>query len=177
MKRRGLQQPHVSHPNVTPLIDIVMCLVIFFMLVAKIGVSTGADPSIQIPVAALGDQLKSFSNTLVLNIKPKAGLPDPLVTALVEGSAGQAAELRTKDSSTGKDQLADVLRKLRFGADGKPGGKGTNVDNDDFKVIIRGQKDMGYGLLEPVLVACAEAGVGQVIYQTAPEVRLVGETR
>lgn len=177
MKRRGLPQVHVAHPNVTPLIDIVMCLVIFFMLVAKIGVSTGADPSISIPVAALGDQLDSFSNTLVLNVKPKAGLPDPLVTALVDGASGQPQELRTKDPSSGKDQLLDVLRRLRFGTDGKPGGRGPGADNDDFKVIIRGQKDMGYGLLEPVLVACAEAGVGQVIYQTAPEVRIIGGTQ
>jgi biopolymer transport protein ExbD len=29
---------HATHPNVTPLIDIVMCLIIFYMLVAKIGV-------------------------------------------------------------------------------------------------------------------------------------------
>ena len=40
---RGHKMPaaHASHPNVTPLIDIVMCLIIFYMLVAKIGVNTG----------------------------------------------------------------------------------------------------------------------------------------
>ena len=35
MKRRHLQESHAAHPNVTPLIDIVMCLIIFYMLVAK----------------------------------------------------------------------------------------------------------------------------------------------
>jgi biopolymer transport protein ExbD len=39
--------------NVTPLIDIVMCLIIFFMLVAKIGVDTGADRNIDIPTSIL----------------------------------------------------------------------------------------------------------------------------
>ena len=37
--------------NVTPLIDVVMCLIIFFMLVAKIGVDTGADQRISIPAS------------------------------------------------------------------------------------------------------------------------------
>jgi len=35
--------------NVTPLIDIVMCLIIFFMLVAKIGVTRGVDAHINLP--------------------------------------------------------------------------------------------------------------------------------
>jgi len=40
---RGHKMPaaHATHPNVTPLIDIVMCLIIFYMLVAKIGVNMG----------------------------------------------------------------------------------------------------------------------------------------
>ena len=40
--RRGMPEVKEGNINVTPLIDIVMCLIIFFMLVAKIGVSTGA---------------------------------------------------------------------------------------------------------------------------------------
>jgi len=40
--------------NVTPLIDVVMCLIIFFILVAKIGVSTGIDKKIDAPTTYLG---------------------------------------------------------------------------------------------------------------------------
>ena len=58
MRRRPLPPSHGNHPNVTPLIDVVMCLIIFFMLVAKIGVSTGADASISIPASILGQELK-----------------------------------------------------------------------------------------------------------------------
>lgn len=171
MKRRGLPEAHATHPNLTPLIDVVMCLVIFFMVVAKIGVTTGADPTIEVPVSGLGRQmLESFSNTIVLNVREKKPLAEPLVTALVDGAAGaatgQPTELRTLDPATGRNQLVEVLRRLRFGRDGKPGGAGVNQDNDAFRVIIRGDKEMGYQFLEPVLVACAEAQVGNVIYQT-----------
>ena len=43
MKKRRMPDMKEGGVNVTPLIDIVMCLIIFFMLVAKIGVTSGAD--------------------------------------------------------------------------------------------------------------------------------------
>lgn len=177
MRRKRLPDAHSVHPNVTPLIDVVMCLVIFFMLVAKIGVTTGADPTIEVPVSGLGKQmLDSLSNTLVLNVREKKPLDEPLITALVDGSVGgQPTELRTLDPATGKNQLVEVLRRLRFGRDGKPGGTGVNEDNEAFSVIIRGDKEMGYQFLEPVLIACAEAQVRNVIYQTRARTELVNQ--
>ena len=41
MKKHLMPEMKEGGVNVTPLIDIVMCLIIFFMLVAKIGVSRG----------------------------------------------------------------------------------------------------------------------------------------
>lgn len=176
MKRRGLAQPHVTHPNVTPLIDIVMCLVIFFMLVAKIGVETGADRTIEVPVSSLSRELvDSLSNTLILNVKEKKPLDEPLVTGLVDGARGQPQEIRVIDPTTGRRQLLEELRRMRYGKDARPGGAGANADNDGFRVIIRGDKEMGYRFLEPVLVACAEANVTTVIYQTKSLNELVEE--
>ena len=54
MKRHRMPDMKEGGVNVTPLIDIVMCLIIFFMLVAKIGVATGADASIEPPETILG---------------------------------------------------------------------------------------------------------------------------
>jgi len=51
MKRRRMPDMHESGVNVTPLIDIVMVLIVFFMLVAKIGVSRGEDADIPLPSA------------------------------------------------------------------------------------------------------------------------------
>ena len=67
MSKRHIPESHTAHPNVTPLIDIIMCLIIFFMLVAKIGVDTGAQ-KIDIPTTILGTKIKDMGNTLVLNI-------------------------------------------------------------------------------------------------------------
>jgi biopolymer transport protein ExbD len=165
MRRRGIPEVHSTHPNVTPLIDVVMCLIIFYMLVAKIGVSTGADPSIEIPASVMGKDLKDLGNTLTLNVREVADRP--FVTALVDGSSRVPQEVKIVDPVTGKRPLREVLQRLRFGSDRKPGGLDANADNENFKIIIRGDRDMSYKALEPVLIACMEANVKDVNFNTA----------
>ena len=41
MRRHHLPESHGTHPNVTPLIDVVMCLIVFFMLVAMVAQARG----------------------------------------------------------------------------------------------------------------------------------------
>jgi biopolymer transport protein ExbD len=164
MRRRGLPESHSTHPNVTPLIDVVMCLIIFYMLVAKIGVSSGADPSIAIPVSEMGKDLKDLGNTLLLNVREVADTP--FVTALVDGSQRSPQEVRIVDPVTNTRPLREILLRLRYGSDRKPGGTGLAADNDNFKIIIRGDRDMTYKSLEPVLIACMEANVKDVNFNT-----------
>src|SRR3954468_17646542 len=98
MRRLGMPDAHSTHPNVTPLIDVVMCLIVFFMLVAKIGVSTGAEASITIPASNIGQELKDLGNTLTLNVRE--GLEhQPFITALVDGSSRSPQELKILDNN------------------------------------------------------------------------------
>jgi biopolymer transport protein ExbD len=160
--RRHMPDSHSAHPNVTPLIDIVMCLIIFFMLVAKIGVSTGADQTIDIPASILGQELKDPGQALTLNVRPGVG-DQPMVTALVEGSSNQAQEIKLIDTATNHRPLLETLQKIKMGADGKA----NTADDKDLKIIIRGDKDMGYKFLEPVLITCMEAKVKNVNFNTS----------
>jgi biopolymer transport protein ExbD len=171
MRHRRMPQIREGGVNVTPLIDIVMCLIVFFMLVAKIGVTNGAESDIDIPVTQLGKDIKDIGveSSLVLNVREISG--QPFVTALIESDAsasktGKPVELKIIDPTTGKHTLAETLRRLRFGADAKPGGTGASADNPEFKVIIRGDKDMTYASLEPILLACMEANVKNVNFNT-----------
>jgi biopolymer transport protein ExbD len=148
--------------NVTPLIDIVMCLIIFFMLVAKIGVDTGADRNIDIPMSIMGQDIKDMGNTLVLNVvNGPTGVPDPqpIVTALVHG---QMIGLKMNDFVNGKphDQLLDTLKMFRHG-------DGVKMPpNPDFKVVIRGDKSLTYRFLAPVLMDCNLAQVKSFAFNT-----------
>jgi biopolymer transport protein ExbD len=162
-RRVGLPPVREGGVNVTPLIDVVMCLIIFFMLAAKIGVTTGIDRTIAIPASIKGTKIaQDMGNTLTLNVR--AGLADqPAVSALVKG---QLTELKLHDSATTHNQIADTLKFFRYGKDLAPGGWGPNADNPAFKVIIRGDKEMDYRYLEPVLLACADANVKSVNFST-----------
>ena len=162
MKMRRMPDIREGGVNVTPLIDIVMCLIIFFMLVAKIGVDTGADQRISIPASLQGLDIKDMGNTLTLNVEP-GPLDQPMITTLVEG---KIAEVKLVDPATGQKPLLNTLKKFRFGRDLRPGGVNDSQDNPEFKVIIRGDQDMGYKFLEPVLITCAEAQVKNVNFNT-----------
>jgi biopolymer transport protein ExbD len=157
--------------NVTPLIDIVMCLIIFFMLVAKIGVATGADEKIVPPETLLGSRIEDMGNTLTLNVRDPvkaeaqraaekgetpAPLPEirreqPAVSAMVEsGTDPRPLWIR---SPAGDRELARVLDAVV-------------KKNPNLRIIIRADGDIEYHLLEQVLMACAEAKVKDFNFET-----------
>ena len=151
MKKHRMPDIKEGGVNVTPLIDIVMCLIIFFMLVAKIGVSTGADNTISIPETVVGNKIADMGNTLTLNVRVGPG-DEPYITALIKNTQEQ---LKLVENRGGKMEspLVNVLTEAR-------------KRNPEFKVIIRGDKDMPYRYLEPVLLACSQANVSNVNFNT-----------
>jgi biopolymer transport protein ExbD len=146
---------HASHPNVTPLIDIVMCLIIFYMLVAKIGVNTGADKNMSLPASLKGITLKDLGNNVVLNVYPGAG-EQPLVT-LFNPKTSRTEEIKLIEGT--KRPLLDFLKALRG-------------SNERLSVIIRADEGTEYRYIEPVLVTCAEARVAEFNYATREVVSL-----
>jgi biopolymer transport protein ExbD len=167
-KRKGMPEAHAEHPNVVPMIDIIMCLIVFYMLAARIGVDTGADDSIEIPESIIGINLEDIGNTLTLNVRGGIG-DDPFITAMVpDPDTGRAVrtDLKIIDRTTGRKQLLETLKFLRYGRDRQKGGTGVNADNDLFSIIIYGDAGMDYRFLEPVLLTCAEANVANVNFAT-----------
>jgi len=176
-KRKGMPDAHAEHPNVIPLIDIIMCLIVFYMLCARIGIDTGAEEMV-IPKSLQGVQIEDLGNTLTLNVFKGVNTADssPRIVALVpnpETSSSVKQELKIIEPRTNRKQLLETLRYFRFGKDMKPGGGGLNSDNDRFSVIIRGEEDMDYRFLEPVLITCAEAAVANVNFATGTISRVV----
>ena len=149
MKGHRIPAVHSSHPNVTPLIDIVMCLIIFYMLVAKIGVNTGQSLTFQLPVSLQGIKITDMGNTATINIaKPDVG-DEPFVTAL-DPRSGQMVTLKLLEGT--KRPLTAFLKL----------GRGNNAK---FKAILRADENLDYRFLEPVLLVCREADVA-VTYAT-----------
>jgi biopolymer transport protein ExbD len=151
MKKHVMPEMKEGGVNVTPLIDIVMCLIIFFMLVAKIGVTRGDIKSVALPKTILGKEIKDFSNTLTLNILP-TNTDDPQVSTLVDGVPRDIKIFEHLGGQTDRPLLR-ILKEF----------KSTHTDP---KVIIRADKDLPYSQLESVLLSCAEAEVSNIAYET-----------
>ena len=162
MKKHSMPEMKEGGVNVTPLIDIVMCLIVFFMLVTKIGVSRGVDKDIKLPSAIIGMKIADMGNTLSLNIHHMPGAPLPQVTTLVEGAV---KELKMSDGANGNDNpLFRVLKEFK------------STHGDKAKIIFRGDQELEYQELEKVLIAVNNAGIVDTAYETksgpgdAPEV-------
>ncbi len=157
MRKHRMPEMKEGGVNVTPLIDIVMCLIIFFMLVAKIGVATGAEASIDPPETVLGVELKDLGNTLTLNVRGGPRITEPIVTALVDKGDREPREIKILEQ---RGAVADKPLERVLSAFQK--------NNPNAKVIILGEKDLQYHLLEQVLVSCANAKITNVNFQTKP---------
>jgi biopolymer transport protein ExbD len=134
MKKHRMPDMKEGNVNVTPLIDIVMCLIIFYMLVARIGVDMGVRQSINLPDSKVGKSLNDPGNTIVLNVE-RAG--EDVVVFVKNPETSQMENLNPA-------RLIPLLKKAR-GA------------NKDFKAVIRANLDIDYRFIEPVLVACSQA--------------------
>jgi biopolymer transport protein ExbD len=147
--------------NVTPLIDVVMCLIIFFMLVAKIGVSTGIDQKIDAPSAYLGVKITDLGNALALNLYPKPGTDEPQV--LVDLKGERQKELKFQEIRAGKQvhPIREVLQDLR------------KERGPAFKVIINADRNMKYAAMQLILQECTLAGATNVNFAAKEERRAV----
>jgi biopolymer transport protein ExbD len=161
MKKRTMPDMKEGNVNVTPLIDVVMCLIIFYMLVAKIGVSIGLDRAIDAPSAYLGVKINDLGNTLALNLYPKPGTDEPQV--LVDINGERQKELKFQENRGGKlvHPIREVLQDLR-----KERGPG-------FKVIINADKNMKYAAMQLILQECTLAGTTNVNFAAREERRAV----
>jgi biopolymer transport protein ExbD len=148
MSKRHIPDSHTAHPNVTPLIDIIMCLIIFFMLVAKIGVTTGAE-DIDIPTSFQGRKIDDMSNTFTVNINKQTDAQNPVVSGLIDNEP-KTLELHAE---SGQNQLVNVLKKFKG-------------QNPEFKVIIRADESLSWQFISPVLEACNDAGVRTIAFNT-----------
>ena len=152
MKKRHMPDMKEGGVNVTPLIDIVMVLIVFFMLVAKIGVSRGEDNDIPLPSTILGANLKDLSNTLTINVHYNKSGDEPILSALVKGEKREL-HIQKKYTSGTDEELKRVLVAFQQA-------------HNDANVIIRADKDLPYHQLEQVLLEVANASIGNVSYET-----------
>ena len=126
-------RPRGASLNLTPMIDVVFLLIVFFIVSSNL-VQQDVAMELDLPSAESGERIKeSNTRTLTLNV-PKAG------TMFLGNEPVDEVQFRA------------VLFRERQSSD------------KDIEVRIRLNKDVPYGVIEPVLVLCAEAGVWNVSF-------------
>lgn len=128
--------------NVTPLIDVVMCLIVFFLIVGKLASERGM--AVRLPQAVSGREENS-ARVLVVTIGR--------ISADAERSAGFAAagvivQLDGKFMVDAKALEGQVFSRIN--------------EQPETSVQLRADRDLSFGLVEPVLRACRDAGAKNV---------------
>ncbi len=141
MKKHSMPEMKEGGVNVTPLIDIVMCLIIFYMLVAKIGVANGVDPAVKTPPkSVIGGDIKDPGNVVTINIVKQGN--GATYTALDPG----LGTLEHYGDDRDNKPLINLLTKLK-------------KNKPELKAVIRADGDTPYSAISPALFACALANV------------------
>lgn len=143
-----LAKKHVGglgSPNITPLCDIMLSLLIFFMLVSRVGIETGADEDMTLPEVLRGVEIEDFGNTITLNVYPVDRDGGTEVSTLLP----LTSELKYLVAGGPEDAVTPLLRSLV-------------AQNPNLKLIIRGDESLEYRYMEPVLLAASRAQVASV---------------
>ena len=125
--------------NITPLIDIVFLLVIFFLIASHVARSESQEP-VALPTAPQKQaDVESLPDRLVVTITAVHRLH----------VAGQVVML--------KDIEAVLSRR------------GSSTQAGQFEVRSRGDKRVPYRVVEPIMLSCARAGITRVGYAVLSE--------
>lgn len=143
MRRRfALPTSHAGKINVTPLIDVVMCLIIFYLLVGRLAMDRQA--SVQLPGSRVGLE-EQASNSLIINVLKNESDPNT-AAVMIDGL--------TIDPPT-------LHERLRLHA-------GTDPDAAPL-IQIRADRRLSYSSVSPILAACRDVGLKSVLLTTRRE--------
>ena len=127
-----LRHFHPPHPfgkiNVTPMIDVVMCLIVFYLIVGKLAADQRS--AMRLPASATGAQDKA-QDLLIINVMPGRGAPRIVIDAADIPLEGLAAAIKERIGP--KPDVVVELRGSRELAYGSVAG------------VIRACKEAGVG--------------------------------
>jgi biopolymer transport protein ExbD len=139
MRRRSTVnpgQPVFEAVNVTPLIDVVMVMIIFFLIVGKL--ATDADARLRLPQSGIGTTTQQPGRTITVTPAPDSGLS--------AGSVGAFAGIEVRVEQQIVRTIAELDGALKAG-------------RADAPVTLRAHRDLPFDAVAPVLAACSRAGI------------------
>ena len=160
MKLKGSKQVHYdSGPNMTPLVDVVMVILIFLMLAGKFeDAEHFMEPKLPVAENAPGEVTdKPFIPKTIVSIDVRPDPRDPEQIKFIASTVTATGTLASGDPEV----LREGLSRLRDGI------KGQGKSDDEIQVLIRPSRSLSYDALIKVYEAANRAEFTNVSFTTA----------
>jgi biopolymer transport protein ExbD len=136
--------------NLAPMVDVMMCLIIFFLLASKLVDAQHRPLNLPYARAALEVGRGELGPRVVINVRPSAD--DPLrAEYIVEAWDGRNITERVLHP----DEIAEYLQARADRA---------AALNTDLRCVIRADQNVAYGHVEVVLRGCGLAKIAKVVF-------------
>ncbi len=135
--------------NLAPMVDVMMCLIIFFLLASQL-VNAERQP-INLPFAEAAQEIEGgeLGERITINIRPLASDPDGVEYVVADFDGESIVERRLR-----ADEIV-ALFVTRVSAAGGP---------TDLRCVIRADREVHYQHVEEVLRACGQARIGNIVF-------------
>jgi biopolymer transport protein ExbD len=141
--------------NLAPLVDVMMCLIIFFLLASRLVQAQNRPLDLARATAARDAATDERAGQIVVNVRPAPNGQPPaeLVIFGWDGARLREQVLAPTELPAFLEQRAEAARQR-----GEPA-----------RCLIRADRRVCYGDVESVLRACGQAGIQQVTFSARPD--------
>lgn len=134
--------------NLAPMVDVIMCMLIFFMLATKLVQRESSRIDLPLALAAKSTELADLGSRFVINVRN--------VGADEAGASGSEVEYVVFERSVALPELINLLGTVAKRAATDSGG--------EVNCVIRADKTVPYRHVEAVMVACAKAQIRNLTF-------------
>lgn len=144
--------------NLAPMVDVMMCLIIFFLLASKL--VTAERQPLELPVARTAEQFdpSGLKQRVVINVRPAAAAPAGEPTADNEGVSYVVIDW---DGRTIVERLLapEDIAPLLAGRSAQ-----ARQDSTEASCVIRADRRVPYRDVQVVMKAAAHAGIRKLVF-------------
>ena len=129
--------------NLAPMVDVTMCLLVFFMLAARMVERENSHIDLPLARTARNAEKQDLGHRFVVNVRDAAEV------------GGEGALYLMDESAVSLDEITRRLADERKA-------------HPDVNCIIRAERELAYRHVQALMVACARAGVQKVTFSAVP---------
>ena len=155
MSTRRIPEPVPMTLNLAPLVDVMMCLIIFFLLGSRLVAEQYR--RIELPYAAAAEEVRrdELGQRVVINVRSPEQDQSP-ASYVIHGWDGQQIREFTLDAAGVAAYLQHEAQRLGRRA-------------RELRCVIRADREVPYGQVEAVLRGCAAARIAHVVFSASTD--------